>query len=345
MKRKYLYPGLVGVFALVLQACSLDYNPVDAYSDVTEGIDEEGKEVVFKDKQAVVNHVQSFYKRLRDNQEHAYLDLMLIAESHSDNAYAGAPNAEVLPFENNSIEGSNSVIDRDWSRYLADVAAANKLICNIDAVTDQALTSDERAQFTAEAKIYRAMVYFDMVRLWGRVPVITTVAGDITSETIEEVYPQYFPYQNSEEEVYQQIEQDLLDAIKDAPGFKAGDKTILSKTVAKALLAKVYAEKPLRDYAKVIQYADQVAADGCGLVEDYSDLFGMNETNTDVKMRNTKESILEIQYFPGNGNWVTWMFGRDLINWNANFSWTKWVTPSRDLIAQFTNEGDQVRFK
>jgi SusD family. len=125
----------------------------------------------------------------------------------------------------------------------------------------------------------------------------------------------------------------------------AGNKTRLSKTVARTLLTKVYAEKPLRDYAKVIQYADQVAADGCELTPDYTNLFGMNEANTDTKMRNTIESILEIQYTPGNGNWATWMFGRDLINWNSNFSWTKWVTPSRDLIALFNSEGDQIRFK
>ncbi len=345
MRHIFKYPGLIAAFLLTFQACSLDYDPVDAYSDVTEGITAEGTEVAFKDKQAVVSHVNSFYQLLRDRQEHWYLDLMLIAESHADNAYAGAPNAEVLPFENNSIEGSNSVIDRDWSRYLADVAVANKLINNIDQVTDAALTAAERAQFTAEAKILRAMIYFDMVRIWGSVPVITTVAGDITSETVGEVYPLYFPKQNTEEEVYQQIEKDLLDALDVAPSMTSGDKTRLSKTVAKALLAKVYAEKPLRDYAKVIQYADQVAADGCDLTAEFSDLFGMNDGNTDTKMRNTVESILEIQYFPGNGSWVTWMFGRDLINWNSNFSWTKWVTPSRDLIALFNSEGDQVRFK
>lgn len=326
------------------QGCSLDYDPIEAYSDITEGVNEKGKEAVFKDKQAVVSHVQSFYNRLRDAQEHWYMDLMLIAESHSDNAYAGAPNAEVLPFENNSIEGSNSVIDRDWSRYLADVARANKLIVNIDNVNDATLTEAEKKQYVGIAKLFRAMVYFDMVRLWGSVPVITTVAGDITSESIAEVYPQYFPHQNTELEVYQQIEKDLLDALEDAPENNAGDKTILSKSVAKALLAKVYAEKPLRDYAKVVQYADLLASDGFDLADDYSDLFGMNGDNTDTKMRNTKESILEMHYYPGNGNWVTWMFGRDLINWNSNFSWTKWVTPSRDLIALYTKENDMIRF-
>src|SRR5690606_1918217 len=44
------------------------------------------------------------------------------------------------------------------------------------------------------------------------------------------------------------------------------------------------------------------------------------------------------------GNWVTWMFGRDLSNYNSNFTWAKWVTPSRDLIKTFQTEGDQIRF-
>lgn len=48
--------------------------------------------------------------------------------------------------------------------------------------------------------------------------------------------------------------------------------------------------------------------------------------------------------FPGSGNWATWMFGRDLINYDNNFTWAKWVTPSRDLIKAFQEEGDQIRF-
>ena len=61
-------------------------------------------------------------------------------------------------------------------------------------------------------------------------------------------------------------------------------------------------------------------------------------------MRNTKESILEGQFLPGSGNWCTWMFGRDLSNWDSNFTWAKWVTPSRDLIKAFEEEGDEIRF-
>src|SRR5690606_13241126 len=126
-------------------------------------------------------------------------------------------------------------------------------------------------------------VYFEMVRLRGSVPLITTEAEDITAENIDEIYGEYFPEQATEEEVYRQIEQDLLEAIPDAVNNNPANKTLFSKSVARALLAKVYAEKPIRDYAKVIQYADELAADGFDLVADFSDLFGTNAANSDAK--------------------------------------------------------------
>lgn len=345
MKTRYFIIALLTAASIYFTACSLDLDPLDTYSEVTQGVDEGGGEIVFANKGDVQRHMQTIYQQLRDRQEHWYLDLLLIAEAHADNAYAGTTGAEVLPFENNAIDGANSVLERDWNRYLEDVARANRLIVNIDSVRDNALTPAERQQYTAEAKIFRAMIYFDMVRIWGNVPVITTEGRDITAETIEEVYDDYFPNQNTTQEVYEQIEKDLLEALPYAPDNDPGNKTIFSKSVARAVLAKVYAEKPLRDYAKVIAYADQLAADGFALEEDFSNLFGMNADNTDAKMRNTRESILEAQYFAGNGNWVTWMLGRDLSNYDTQFDWAKWITPSRDLIQLFQSENDQIRFE
>jgi hypothetical protein len=343
--------------ATSIVSCSLDYNPVDTYSDITEGVDSTGKEVVFRDKAAVISHVQSLYDRIHnDGQEHWYLDILLVGETHSDNAYAGTTGAEVVPYENNSIEGSNSVMGRDWNQHLTSVALANTLILNIDDVIDATLTTAEREEYKAVAKIFRAMVYFDMERLWGSIPVITTIAPDITSESVGDVYYDYFPPQNTELEVYQQIEKDLLEALQYAPDNNPSDKTILSKSVARALLAKIYAEKPLRDYDKVIEYCDALTADGFDLVDDFSDLFGVvlqdpssppSQANPaiNVKARNTQESILEIQFFTGSGNWVTWMLGRQLDNWSFNFTWAKWITPSRDLIQAFQNAGDTKRFE
>lgn len=280
-------------------SCSLDYDPLDTYSDVTEGVTKDQEEVVFKDKAAVESYMKSLYKKMNDRQEHWYLDLLLIAECHSDNAYAGTTGAEVVPYEDNSIEGSNSVVNRDWNRYLEDAAAATKMIINLDKVQDNSLSVAEQNTYSAQARIFRSMVWFDMVRLWGNIPVITTSAGNITAENIEEMYEAYFPKQGTEEEAYKAIEEDLLFAEQYAPEV-SGDKAIFSKGVAHALLAKVYAEKPLRDYSKVITYADKCASE-YSLVDDYSTLFAVAD-GTFEPVRNTSESILEIQYFTGSGN-------------------------------------------
>ena len=344
MKRNFINSLLLMLLLGIVTSCSLDKDPLSDFSDVTEGIDEEGKGEVFKDRAAVESAMTGIYNQMRDRQEHWYLDKLLVAESHSDNAYAGTTGAEVVPYESNAIEGSNSVMERDWNRFMEDIARVNILINFIDSVKDNSLTAAVRKQYKAEAKIFRAMVMFDMVRTWGDIPVVTVVADDITADNLEDVYDDYFPDQKPEKEAYQQIEKDLLDAIADAPANNPANKTKFSKSVAKALLAKVYAEKPLRDYAKVIQYADELATEGFDLEADYRDLFGVLEGTADAKKRNSKESILETQFFSGNGNWVTWMFGRDLSNYNNAFDWAKWVTPSRDLIKAFTTEADNIRY-
>ncbi|MDR2824936.1 MAG: RagB/SusD family nutrient uptake outer membrane protein [Prevotellaceae bacterium] len=349
---KYIISSAVVVFGII--SCSLKYEPLDSHSELTEGLATDSGYIILKDRAAVLNQRQVLYQSLKNGQEHWYLDILLLSESHSDNAYAGSPNAETTPFEINSIEGSNFNLERDWNGHMDNVAQANRLIQGIDELNDPALTDAEAKEIRAEGLIFRSLVYFDMARIWGRVPLVTTVAKNITAENIDEVYPAYFPMQSEEIEVYQQIEKDLLEAEQYAPTNNTSDKTLLTKSVARTLLAKIYAEKPLRNYAKVIEYADKVAADGFSLVNNFSDLWDVvlanpanpaGESNfaVDAKMRNTTEAILEIQYPVASGNWCTWMFGRSLDNWNFYFEWAKWITPSRDLIAAFDAAGDTKR--
>ena len=56
-------------------------------------------------------------------------------------------------------------------------------------VPDPALTAAERKQWKAEALILRSWIMFDMVRLWGGIPLILVEPPAITAENIEEVYP------------------------------------------------------------------------------------------------------------------------------------------------------------
>ena len=272
--------------------------------------------------------------------------MLLIGDSHSDNAYAGTTGAEVVPFETNSIDGSNTVLQRDWDRYQEDIAQSNVLVSGLrNLIEEGKVNATEGRQWQAEGRLFRAIAMFDMARLWGSFPVVTEIAKTITSKNIEEVWPTYFPPRTTPEECYAQIISDLEFAAANAPDFNGADRTVLSKTVALAMLAKVYAEKPVQDYNKVIEYANLVRnTAGLELEPDYATLWGYDEEKKDCVKRNTSEGILEVHYTTGNGNWETWMYGRQLDDWDFYFTWAKWITPSRDLISDFEKEGDEVRF-
>lgn len=334
----------IAAAGLMFSACSLDRDPISDPTELTQGVLTETSAAVLKDKQAAQDQLTSLYQLFRNRQEHWSLDKRLIAECHSDNAYAGTTGAEVVPFETNTIDAANPDLARDWTRYLEDIAKANVLINGLDDLLKNGQVSDaEYRSMKAQGCIFRALIMFDMARVWGSFPVITDIARTITSENVEEVYPTYFPPKKSSEECYQQVIEDLTYAEQNAPDFSA-DRTIMSKTAAQALLCKTYAEKPVQDYNKVIEYAEKVkAASGLALEKDFETLWGYDEVKKDCVKRNTTEGILEVHYTAGNGNWESWMYGRQLDDYDNSFTWAKWITPSRDIISDFEREGDEIR--
>ena len=253
MKSKYI----TGVLALSLMAtsCGLDYEPKGEYSDITEGVENTEEEIIYKNRTDAESALTALYEDIRGNQNFLQLDYLLIGDVHSDNAYAGTTGSEVVDPATNDLNGTTLCVNRDWDYYMLQAAKCTKFIVGVASVADNSLTDAEINTMRAQAEIFRAFIWFRMVRMWGNIPIITTVPKDITSENIEESYKSYFPAQNTEAEAYQYILADLEDALKYAPEG-TGDKTRFSKDVARALLAKVYAEKPVRDYSKVIQYVE-----------------------------------------------------------------------------------------
>ena len=156
-----------------------------------------------------------------DKVESWSLDYLVYSETHADNAYRGATDLELTQLEQQTQDGNNKNINRDWDNYFGIVAAANRVINNVDSVPDVSLTQAERKQWKSEALVLRSMIYFDMVRLWGDVPLILLEPPAITSANIEAVYPLYYPKKNTVAEVYAQIIKDLNTALE--PGGAARD--------------------------------------------------------------------------------------------------------------------------
>jgi len=164
-----------------------------------------------------------------------------------------------------------------WSAHYRAIADLNPAIKALNADVLGALaTKEEKDELMAQAKFLRAFNYFNLVRLYGDVPLITdktdVIAGEIK--------------RNPKVEVYALIESDLLFATQHLPAtWEAKKIGRPSRGAAKAILAKVYitmATAPLNDvsnYAKARDMAADVMDDGINsLVPNINDVFKLENS-------------------------------------------------------------------
>jgi hypothetical protein len=104
-----------------------------------------------------------------------------------------------------------------------------------------------RNRYVGEARFLRALFYFDLVRAWGEIPIVTSVIPALGLE------------RGPVDDVYALIEEDLLAAIESLPEkseYEAKDLGRATKGAARALLAKVYLFQG--DYPNAEKYALEV---------------------------------------------------------------------------------------
>jgi hypothetical protein len=139
-------------------------------------------------------------------------------------------------------------------------------------------------RYIAEALYLRALFYFDLVRAWGDVPIITTSV--VTSDLIRD----------SKAEVYDLIEEDLLIAVQNLPEkseYSSSELGRATKGAARALLSKVYLFQ--NDFINAEKYALEVINSGqYSLEPDFEDV---SSVNGDQGI----ESIFEVTALPFEG--------------------------------------------
>jgi len=247
-------------------------------------------------------------------------DYQVNGDVQSDNCYAGGDNQANIQIDLFTPNATNGNVSRDWSALYGDIKNANEVLENVPKINDAALDAGgRRNQILAEASGLRAYAYFNLVRLFGPVPLILK-----TPSTIAETQPA----KATVDAVYAQIITDLEFAATNAMS-SAANKGIFTKGAANALLAKVHASKPTPDWAKVNTYADAVIGGGYTLFANFSGLF--DEAN-----ENNSESIWEMQ-FDGSqhSNWMPGII--------TGTGWKRFDTPTNDLVTAYDNEGDAIR--
>lgn len=261
--------------------------------------------------------------------EYWQLDHMVNGDAQSDDAYAGGDNPDNFQIDDYQLDATNRNVSRDWAYLYSTIGKCNTILNNIGDLTDPDLTSDRREQIIGEASFIRAFMYFQLVQLWGDVPLQLQEVTSISADKLDEIYPIIFPARNAQAEVYAQIVADLETAQSRVP-VSAVNKGYVTKGTVEAVLAKVHATVEPHDYNKVKQYCDAVIAGPYSLLANYEDLW-------DNANENSAEAIFEINYSGGSsdGNWG--------INIFRGLDWKKFNLPSNDLAAAFDAEGDAIR--
>ncbi|MBQ7811175.1 MAG: RagB/SusD family nutrient uptake outer membrane protein [Bacteroidales bacterium] len=342
MKKIYTILSLASL--IVLSSCDLNLYPETGYNEGNVTVDEETNESQYSTREDMKGLRDAIYSSwTKDIQEKGYLDWLVYAECRADNAYGGNPGTgELMAIEANRQDGENKNVVRDWDWYQGQVSNCNNLICNIDRIkeADPTLTDKEYREWKSEAYCWRAWNLFQMSQIWGDIPLVNTIPPAITAENIEEVYDEYFPARTPIADIYAQMIEELTYACENAPDTDPADKHLFTKAFAHGMLARIYAEKTAQDWNKVAEHCAAIEGMGYSLVDDYGQMWAYDEADA---VRNTSESIFEITWTKSNGNWVWMMFHRNAYNPDDNYSWIKWITPSRDLIAAYDAEGDTER--
>ncbi|MTI33182.1 RagB/SusD family nutrient uptake outer membrane protein [Xanthovirga aplysinae] len=229
--------------------------------------------------------------------------LMTLDIASGDTKKGGSGPADLAYFQefsDQNVTAENPVLVGWWEKYYSGIYRANLLLERIEGVSAD---SDFMERTKAEAKFLRAYYYFDLVRLFGNIPLI-----------LEPLDPEeYVQEQVNPQAIYNQIATDLLEAIKALPSTVVGEEIgRVTSHAAKALLAKAYlhhnadlvsANDGTVNKAKALAFLEEVIASGqFDLVPNFADIWTLAGENN-------IESVFEIQ-FSEHSTWGDWGYLR-----------------------------------
>ncbi len=278
--------GLSGFVGILLISLSLGCG--NKFLDVQPQGQEESEQF-WKSKDDASKAVNAMYALLRSWNIVAF-PAIAIMSMPSDDAEKGSTPGDAT-FMNNfdqfKMTSTAGQLDGFWKGEYQEINLCNQVIDHVDTMDiDNSLSS----RFIAEAKFIRAFCYFRLVRAFGGVPLRLHLPDDPS---------QYNLSRAPAEEVYDSIEQDLMDATSVLPKtYNAKDIGHATKGAALTLHAKVAMYR--EEWQKVYDLTQQVMdlniyqLYGMGQAHNFFELFRIpNENNV--------ESIFEIQceYVPG----------------------------------------------
>ena len=243
----------------------------------------------------------------------------------------GGDGLETAELDNFTVTSFNPVINLMWAQCYFGILRANLVIEKIPKVA--VMSTAIRNRSLGEGKFLRALYYYHLVRLFGDVPLYTNVITAQEAATIA---------RSPKQMVYNQIIADLKSAESLLPNTYTGDdKGRATAGTAKGLLAAVYLTlgDKINAAAKAKEIIDARATYGYDLSAAYADNFKLDNENG-------KESLFEVQYRSGGGQWSDFGAGQKLNTFFApraqdivQSSGYGWNVPTKDFADTYEKTG------
>ena len=315
------------LFLLIVSSfgCQDDYleEPIRSTPTLTE---------ILSTEESLINFINGAYDGIQSDVWNHILFYRQIMDMATDDCWAGnteQPRPDIISIAHyNNVDVGSTYFQNFWNFQYRGITRCNVLIQEIGNVD---VDEDLAQRLLGEAKFLRAFYYFQLVKNFGGVPIVTSF-----NELLE---PDIINYtRQSEEDVYALIESDLLDAIDALPlksEYSAADIGRATKGASQAYLAKVYLFR--ERWSEAADMANNVIQSGeYELETDFADIWDLADENSD-------EVIFEIKYRSdptysiGNFYGVT-TGSREDGGWN-------WCVPSSHLENAFIEEGDNIRLR
>lgn len=329
MKKFHLYITFFAVLSISGCEDFLDQRP-EATIPAT-GLDYTKPENIFMP-------VSAAYAQLRNYRAHVfpYIGAFEIASDNADKGSTPEDNPPMKEIDELDYQSNNGLINDLWGGYFDIVSSANYAIHQMplfEAALQNAADKAYAMQSQGEAKFIRAYAYFNLTRLFGKVPIIDTT---LTSDQLASVP------QATTQQLYDFIEKDLTEAISVLPESYTREWTgRITRYTAHALKAKVHLYQS--EWDSVVANADKVISSGrYELLPDYRQVFSIDGENS-------RESLFELQSSTlgktsGDQTFIEYAYVQGPRgNFPSNMQGWGFKTPSQNLIDFFNARGEVIR--
>ena len=271
--------ALTGTLLLSLASCSDSFFEQYPSNNVTEGnfykTDEDFNQGIYSCYDKMKTQMAFYLNELAYRSDECYLESMAVS---TQDRY------DIDRFQEKS---NNGIMKNIWNAWYNGIYRCNDVLGHMAGKT---LVNGDK--YRGEALFLRSWWYFSLYRVFGGVPVTTTVVSPADAKNIARC---------SDEDMYNRLTEDLTEAISLLPEKRSKEVARVTKIAAQALLAKVYLTfGKYPEAQKVLE--DAMTDTGYGLMATTAQVF-------DVSNKMNKEIIFALYYNKtndhGHGYWYS----------------------------------------